>query len=115
LAFFTIHWLGKKESLTQGDSHYWGVWWGKEPFEMFQKKVGRFMSEYGFQGMPKIETLEKVILKEDLNFASEAFKNHQKHPTGFETINEYMTRDFQVPKIFRKIQLCLAISYKHVG
>lgn len=97
----SIGW-GKKESLTQGDSHYWGVWWGKEPFEMFQKKVGRFMSEYGFQGMPKMETLEKVILKEDLNFASEAFKNHQKHPTGFETITEYMTRDFQVPTSIEK-------------
>jgi beta-mannosidase len=34
---------------------------------------------------------------EDFNFESEAFKNHQKHPTGFETIREYMTRDFPVP------------------
>lgn len=93
----SIGW-GKKESLTQGDSHYWGVWWGKEPFEIYKQKVGRFMSEYGFQGMPNIETLEKVIRKEDMNFPSEAFKNHQKHPTGFETINEYMARDFPVPK-----------------
>ncbi|MFY8181200.1 MAG: beta-mannosidase [Flavobacterium sp.] len=97
----SIGW-GKKESLTQGDSHYWGVWWGKEPFEVYKKKVGRFMSEYGFQGMPNIETLEKVIQKEDLNFTSEAFKNHQKHPTGFETINEYMARDFPVPKSLEK-------------
>lgn len=97
----SIGW-GKKESLTQGDSHYWGVWWGKEPFEIYKQKVGRFMSEYGFQGMPNIETLEKVIQKEDLNFTSEAFKNHQKHPTGFETINEYMARDFPVPKSLEK-------------
>lgn len=97
----SIGW-GKKESLTQGDSHYWGVWWGKEPFEIYEKKVGRFMSEYGFQGMPNIETLEKVIQKEDLNFTSDAFKNHQKHPIGFETINEYMNRDFRVPKSFEK-------------
>jgi beta-mannosidase len=97
----SIGW-GKKESLTQGDSHYWGVWWGKEPFEIYKQKVGRFMSEYGFQGMPNIETLEKVIRKEDMNFPSEAFKNHQKHPTGFETINEYMARDFPVPKSLEK-------------
>ncbi|WP_396158294.1 glycosyl hydrolase 2 galactose-binding domain-containing protein [Flavobacterium sp.] len=97
----SIGW-GKKESLTQGDSHYWGVWWGKEPFEMYKKKVGRFMSEYGFQGMPNWVTLEKVIAKEDLNFTSEAFKNHQKHPTGFETINEYMARDFPVPNSIEK-------------
>lgn len=97
----SIGW-GRKESLTQGDSHYWGVWWGKEPFEMYKKKVGRFMSEYGFQGMPNIKTLEKVIAKEDFNFTSEAFKNHQKHPTGFETIKEYMNRDFPVPTSMEK-------------
>jgi beta-mannosidase len=95
----SIGW-GRKESLIQGDSHYWGVWWGKEPFEMYKKKVGRFMSEYGFQGMPNMETLKKVLIKEDFNFTSDAFKNHQKHPTGFETINEYMARDFRVPKDF---------------
>ena len=95
----SIGW-GRKESLTQGDSHYWGVWWGKEPFEIYEKKVGRFMSEYGFQGMPNLETLQKVMKKEDFNFTSEAFKNHQKHPTGYETINEYMERDYIVPKDF---------------
>lgn len=95
----SIGW-GRKESLLQGDSHYWGVWWGKEPFEIYEKKVGRFMSEYGFQGMPNLEILKKVIPKQDLNFTSEAFKNHQKHPTGYETINEYMERDYVVPKDF---------------
>jgi len=95
----SIGW-GRKESLLQGDSHYWGVWWGKEPFEIYEKKVGRFMSEYGFQGMPNLETLQKVMNKEDLNFTSEAFRNHQKHPTGYETINEYMERDYVVPKDF---------------
>lgn len=95
----SIGW-GRKESLLQGDSHYWGVWWGKEPFEIYEKKVGRFMSEYGFQGMPNLETLKKVIPKQDLNFTSEAFKNHQKHPTGYETINEYMEHDYVVPKDF---------------
>lgn len=95
----SIGW-GRKESLLKGDSHYWGVWWGMEPFEMYTKKVGRFMSEYGFQGMPSMETLQKVIRKEDLNFNSDAVKNHQKHPTGYETIKTYMERDFQVPDNF---------------
>ena len=88
---------GRKESLTQGDIHYWGVWWGKEPFEIYNQKVGRFVSEYGFQGMPSVETLQKVLSKEEMNFNSDAFKNHQKHPTGFETIREYMERDFVIP------------------
>jgi beta-mannosidase len=95
----SIGW-GKKESLLEGDSHYWGVWWGKEPFEIYEKKVGRFMSEYGFQGMPNLETFQSFANNEDLNLNSEAVKNHQKHATGYQTINEYMARDFHVPKSF---------------
>ena len=37
----SIGW-GRKESLLQGDSHYWGVWWGKEPFEIYEKKSRTF-------------------------------------------------------------------------
>ena len=95
----SIGW-GKKESMTQGDSHYWGVWWGKEPFEIYKTKVPRFMSEFGFQGMPNIETFKKIVAATDLNFNSEALKNHQKHPIGDETIKEYMERDFQIPDTF---------------
>ncbi len=96
----SIGW-GRKESMTQGDLHYWGVWWGKESFEIYKTKVPRFMSEYGFQGMPNIETLRKVIPESDLNFNSEALKNHQKHPIGYETIREYMEHDFQIPTKFQ--------------
>lgn len=95
----SIGW-GKKESLLQGDSHYWGIWWGKEPFENYKKKVGRFMSEYGFQGMPNLETFKKFASNEELNLTSESVKWHQKHGTGYETINEYMERDYKVPKSF---------------
>lgn len=95
----SIGW-GKKESLLQGDSHYWGIWWGKEPFENYERKVGRFMSEYGFQGMPNLETFKKFASNEELNLTSESVKSHQKHGTGYETINEYMVRDYNVPKLF---------------
>lgn len=91
---------GKKESLLQGDSHYWGVWWGMEPFEVYQKKVGRFMSEYGFQGMPNLETFRIFADEKDLMLESEAVKSHQKHPTGYQTINTYMARDYRVPSAF---------------
>jgi len=95
----SIGW-GRKESLLQGDSHYWGVWWGMEPFEMYTKKVGRFMSEYGFQGMPDLETLRSFANESDLNLQSDVVKNHQKHPTGYQTIQAYMERDYKVPANF---------------
>ncbi|MBC35194.1 MAG: beta-mannosidase [Bacteroidetes bacterium] len=95
----SIGW-GHPESLTQGDSHYWGVWWGAQPFEIYEEKVGRFMSEYGFQGFPAMATLDSVLLEEDKYLASPALKTHQKHPRGFELIQEYMERDFPVPADF---------------
>ncbi|MBE0647642.1 MAG: glycoside hydrolase family 2 protein [Bacteroidales bacterium] len=89
---------GNEKSLKEGDLHYWGVWWGKEPFDMYNKKVGRFVSEYGFQGFPDYSTIEKVTPPTELKLGSDVMKAHQKHPVGFETIDEYMKRDYKVPE-----------------
>ncbi|MEI6456269.1 MAG: glycoside hydrolase family 2 protein [bacterium] len=91
---------GRKESMSRGDNHYWGVWWGKEPFEVYRKKVGRFASEYGFQGFPDMSTIEKFTNPEDRDLSSQVLKVHEKHPAGFETIEEYMARDYRKPKDF---------------
>ncbi|HRD38043.1 MAG TPA: glycoside hydrolase family 2 protein, partial [Bacteroidia bacterium] len=93
---------GHKESLSQGDSHYWGVWWGNEPFETYEKKVGRFMSEYGFQSLPDLNSFKMFVSANQLNLNSDEIKSHQKHPTGFKTIETYMERDFIVPKDLEK-------------
>jgi beta-mannosidase len=90
----SIGW-GRKESMLSGDSHYWGIWWGMEDFEVYKKKTGRFMSEYGFQSMADLSSYKSKISKIDFN--STSFLNHQKHPRGFETINEYLKRYFKVP------------------
>ncbi|MDP1622228.1 MAG: glycoside hydrolase family 2 protein [Bacteroidales bacterium] len=95
-----LHGWGRPESLTEGDSHYWGVWWGKESYAAYEKKVGRFMSEYGFQSFPDYSTIKKFTSQADLSLNSAVMKAHQKHPTGFETIDEYLLRDFKKPKDF---------------
>lgn len=95
----SIGW-GHKESLTQGDSHYWGVWWGHEPFGNYEGKTGRFMSEYGFQSMPSLSTFKTFCDSTELTLNSASVKNHQKHKTGYETITSYMSRDFFVPTKF---------------
>lgn len=94
------HGWGRAESLTEGDCHYWGVWWGKEPFEMYNSKIPRFMSEYGFQGMPVFNSFKQFIPENELNINSASVKNHQKHPVGYETIAEYMSRDYLIPEKF---------------
>lgn len=105
----TIYWpsspsigWGHQESFAQGDSHYWGVWWGVEPVEKYKEKVGRFMSEYGLQGMPALETFKTFAKTDALNLNSGAVKNHQKHPNGTAYIQTYIERDFRVPTTFEK-------------
>jgi beta-mannosidase len=92
---------GHKEALYDGDMHYWGVWWGEEPFDIYEKKIGRFMSEYGFQGFPDYRTWDSCLLPEDKNLQSASLLNHQKHPRGMELIQMYMERDFPVPANFK--------------
>jgi beta-mannosidase len=95
----TIGW-GHEESRQNGDSHYWGVWWGEEPFGIYKERVGRFMSEYGFQGMPQMATIEKFTLPEDRKIGSPVMEVHQKHPKGMYLIDTYMKRDYPVPANF---------------
>ena len=95
-----FHGWGRPESMKAGDSHYWGVWWGKEPFNIFNKKVGRFMSEYGFQGFPDQHTIDAFTKPEDRFTGSPVMKAHQKHPTGYETIDTYLLRDYKKPRDF---------------
>jgi beta-mannosidase len=96
----SIGW-GHKESLTEGDSHYWGVWWGEQPFEMYNEKVGRFMSEYGFQGTPTLETTKSMFSRTpDLNLQNPTIKAHEKHARGWDIINEYLKRDYKIPTDF---------------
>lgn len=89
---------GRKQAYTEGDVHYWGVWWGMEPFEKYKEKVGRFVSEYGFQSMPQASTFQAFT--QNLSFEDAGVRNHQKHKTGYETIRTYMERDFPVPEKF---------------
>lgn len=98
----SIGW-GHKESLTEGDSHYWGVWWGEQPFEIYNEKVGRFMSEYGFQGMPTLETTKSMFSgNPDLNLQNPTIKAHEKHSRGWQIIDEYIKRDYHLPADFVK-------------
>ncbi len=98
----SIGW-GHKESLTEGDSHYWGVWWGEFPFEIYNEKVPRFASEYGFQGMPSLEAVKSMFSETpDLSLENPIVKAHEKNARGFHIINEYMKRDYVVPKDFVK-------------
>lgn len=86
-----------------GDVHYWGVWHGNEPFDAFYSRIGRFMSEYGFQSFPDIETIKKFTLPEDRNIDSEVMRWHQRSGYGNQRIIDYMKELYPIPTDFEKI------------
>ena len=83
---------GRPESLTEGDVHYWGVWWGEQPYEMYREKVGRFNSEYGYQSYPDYSTLLKIAQGEALSKDAEVIAAHQKHARGTQLIDDFIKR-----------------------
>ena len=85
---------GRPESLTQGDVHYWGVWWGEQPYEMYREKVGRFNSEYGYQSYPAYSTLQKIAQGEPLDKDAKVIAAHQKHARGTRQIDDFIQRYF---------------------
>ncbi|MBL7899863.1 MAG: hypothetical protein JNJ99_15085, partial [Crocinitomicaceae bacterium] len=73
---------GKAENFNHGAMHYWGVWHGKEPIENYEKNVGRFMVEYGFQSYPIYDYLVRTISVDQMHRDSATFKNLQKSYIG---------------------------------
>ncbi len=92
--------FAQPENWLDGDVHYWGVWWGQEPFVNYREKLSRFMSEYGFQSFPELSTVRKYATEEDWDIFSEVMKSHQRSSIGNGTIDNYMKRDYKTPKDF---------------
>src|SRR6266404_2129448 len=83
-----------------GDMHYWSVWHALEPISEYTHQFPRFMSEYGFQSFPDIQTVRKFTEPQDLDIISPVMQVHQKNVGGNERIRTYMLREFREPKDF---------------
>ncbi|MDR1847680.1 MAG: hypothetical protein LBR17_06140 [Bacteroidales bacterium] len=79
---------GRKESLTHADCHYWGVWWGDSVFETYTRKVGRFMSEYGFQSPVIPSSVWHGQYRMRYTGIRDKYGRFQHHPRGFESIEQ---------------------------
>ncbi|MGE5498719.1 MAG: beta-mannosidase [Syntrophothermus sp.] len=96
-------------SYNDGDAHYWGVWHGKDPFEKYNDNIPRFMTEYGFQSYPEMNTIKKYAAPEDRTLHSEVMLSHQRcmsdarkdREYGNRLIQEYLERQYRQPKDFQ--------------
>jgi len=83
---------GDKRSFTEGDSHYWGTWWGGDDFEVFENKTGRFISEYGMEAMPGYASVLQFTQPQDRYLFSDVLLDHQKAGNGYKKLEGYLKK-----------------------
>lgn len=83
-----------------GDTHLWAVWHGLKPMNYYRKRMTRFCSEFGFESLPDIKTIETYAKPEDYSLTSEVFTNHQKCASGNMKMAFYIASRFRLPQKF---------------
>lgn len=87
----------------QGDAHYWDVWHGRKPFTSYRDQYPRFMSEFGFQALPPLETIRTYADEADWNMTSYIMEMHQKNASGNSLMVGQMLDTFRLPKDFASL------------
>lgn len=94
---------GDDRFTRNGDAHDWGLWHDEMPFEKLEKRIPRFMSEFGFQSWPSLQTITQFASASELDPESKSLLNHQKHTRGNKIIKEYLDRDYPKPESFNDL------------
>ena len=88
------------DGVQAGDTHNWMVWHGNKPFEAYREHDSRFVSEFGFQSLPPLDTIRTYADEADWNMTSYIMEHHQRNDAGNGKIINYMTDHFRMPRDF---------------
>ena len=94
---------GNEES---GDTHDYSVGTSidvmpRVPFSSEEDRHYRFVSEYGFQSLPEMQTIDAFTLPEDrTSTGTPVMASHEKGANGYETIHDYLLQYYGEPKNF---------------
>ncbi len=88
---------------NKGDTHYWAVWHSLKPFTDFKNYKFRFCSEYGFESLPCMKTIESFAENSDYNLMSPVMEAHQKCELGNEKIMYYLAQMVHYPYSFENL------------
>ncbi|MBQ7907415.1 MAG: glycoside hydrolase family 2 protein [Clostridia bacterium] len=86
------------QDYTRGDVHFWNVWNGNCGFDEYRKHKFRFCSEYGFESLPSIKTIDAFCPRSEQNLLSYTMECHQKHWHGNVKLLNYLAEKYQLPK-----------------
>jgi len=82
----------------EGDRHSWDVWHGWLDYDGYTHDPARFVSEFGIQSPPDMETIEAFTAPEDRWFFSKVMEYHNKQPHGNERIFWYLIMHYRIPR-----------------
>ena len=94
-------WGGKEPNDPgSGDQHCWTVWHGGRPATFYRTFNGRFLSEFGMQSPPALETIHEFIPAAGRHMQSRVMVQHNKSGGGTEKLYGYLASYFRVPAEF---------------
>lgn len=88
---------------NRGDVHDWDVWHGLKPFTDYRNYLFSYVSEFGFQSFPCMETIESFTLPEDRNIFSYVMEKHQRNATANGRIVTYLSQTYLYPSSLDKL------------
>ena len=83
---------------NRGDVHYWEVWHSLKPFPDYRNYMFRYVSEFGFQSFPCMETIESFTEPEDRNVFSYVMEKHQRNSSANGRIVSYLSQMYLYPR-----------------
>ncbi len=81
----------------RGDVHYWDVWHGGVSFTGYRDYCFRYLSEFGFQSFPAMETIRSFTRPEDRNIFSRVMEMHQRNSGANGKILTYLSQNYLYP------------------
>ncbi|KFY01717.1 hypothetical protein V490_00791 [Pseudogymnoascus sp. VKM F-3557] len=73
------------EDPTVGDTHQWNVWHGsQEKYQLWDKLVSRFVSEFGMLGFPSVKTINKFVTDPKQRYPQSSVLDHHNKADGSE-------------------------------
>lgn len=97
---------GNEES---GDTHDYSIGTSNRvrprvPFSTELDRHYRFVSEYGFQSLPEMRTIDSFTVPQDrTSVTTTVMASHEKGGDGYETIRNYMSQYYGQPKDFTSL------------
>ena len=82
---------------NRGDVHDWDVWHGLKPFTDYRNYLFSYVSEFGFQSFPCMETIQSFTRPEDRNLFSYVMEKHQRNSAANGRIVSYLSQMYLYP------------------